>query len=94
MPKATLSVYRGYTVPLYCVNPGDMMSVQDPDIMDQCAMVWTIAAYVVANLNDRLPHQDDPLLPVDVSLGSRPALCPWVLMVACIALALIVCRKT
>ena len=35
------------------------MEVQDPAEMDRCAAVFTVAAYVVANLEERLPLSGD-----------------------------------
>ena len=35
---------------------GDTMTVEDPDTLDLCAAVWTVVAYIVADLDDMLPR--------------------------------------
>ena len=37
-------------------SAADTMSVLDPDDMDLCAAVWTVVAYVVANMDNMLPR--------------------------------------
>jgi len=37
-------------------SQGDMMSVLDPDDVDMCAALWTITAYVAADLDQLLPR--------------------------------------
>ncbi|EDO40745.1 predicted protein [Nematostella vectensis] len=37
-------------------SDGDTMTVQDPDEMDLCAIVWAVVAFTVANLEEMLPR--------------------------------------
>ena len=39
--------------------PGDTMTVEDSDELDRCSALFTVAAYVVANLEDMLPRDGD-----------------------------------
>lgn len=58
------------------------MVVQDPDYMDLCAIVWTVTAYVAANLKDKLPIDGN------IAGGAhRPVVQPWVMLgLVCILL--------
>ena len=40
----------------YHHSNGDTMTVLDPDEMDQCAALWTIISYCIANLDEMLPR--------------------------------------
>ena len=40
----------------YHHSNGDTMTVLDPDEMDQCAALWTIVSYCIANLDEMLPR--------------------------------------
>ena len=33
------------------------MTVEDPDELDRCSSLFTVAAYVVANLDEKLPRE-------------------------------------
>ena len=35
------------------------MTVEDSDALDRCSALFTVAAYVVANLEDMLPREGD-----------------------------------
>ena len=35
------------------------MSIEDPDELDRCACVFAVSAYVVANMEQRLPRDGD-----------------------------------
>ena len=37
----------------------DTLNIVDPDELDLCSIVWTVANYVVANLDDQLPRDGD-----------------------------------
>lgn len=37
-------------------SEGDTMTVQNPIWMNQCAAIWTVVAYVVADLDEMLPR--------------------------------------
>ena len=37
----------------------DALNMIDPDELDLCSIVWTVASYVVANLEDQLPREGD-----------------------------------
>ena len=37
----------------------DRMSIEDPDELDRCACVFAVSAYVVANMEQRLPREGD-----------------------------------
>ena len=40
----------------YHHSNGDTMTVLDPEQLDQCAALWTIASYCIANLDEMLPR--------------------------------------
>ncbi|KAK2150434.1 hypothetical protein LSH36_405g02065 [Paralvinella palmiformis] len=42
----------------YHHSNGDSIIMQNPDDLDLCVIVWTVVAYVVANLEDKLPRLD------------------------------------
>ena len=38
---------------------GDDLTVYNPDVMDSCAVVWTVVSYVVADLQEMLPREGE-----------------------------------
>lgn len=55
---------------------GDSVTMQDPDDLDLCVIVWTVVAYVVANLENKLPRQEliDNVNSVLAGNGSRTSI--------------------
>ena len=43
----------------HIVLSGDSMTMEDPDNLDLCTIVWAAVTYVVANLEDKLPRAGD-----------------------------------
>ena len=57
VPTGSLSnVYEGERYFWYHHSPADKMSIQDPDDMDLCTVVWAIYAFILADMNDKLPR--------------------------------------
>ena len=46
-----------YQIFLSINSLADSLNILDPDELDLCAIVWTVANYVVANLEDQLPRE-------------------------------------
>lgn len=43
----------------YHHSNGDTLTVEDPDILDRCLALWTSVAYVIADIEERLPHSTE-----------------------------------
>ena len=57
MPTGSLSnFYEGERYFWYHHSPADRMDIQDPDEMDLCMFVWAVYAFVLADMEDKLPR--------------------------------------
>ena len=56
-PTGSLSnIYEGERYFWYHHSHADRMNVQDPDEMDLCTFVWAVYAFVLADMEDKLPR--------------------------------------
>ena len=69
------------------------MTVQDPAEMDRCAAVFAVAAYVIANLPQRLPRDGDyPTVDVEPD-GAALVTSQVVMIMVCLTFALLFAKR-
>ena len=57
VPTGSLSnIYEGERYFWYHHSPADRMNIQDPDEMDLCTFVWAVYAFVLADMEEKLPR--------------------------------------